>query len=136
MLLKYKSVNNEATPLVLNVLFWKIMTFFLSPLVAWLFIKIKVSLRIVLLWIFSQKYLLFFSHQSVVSDSMQTHGLQHTRPPCPSPSPEVCSSSCPLHQWCLQLLHPLMPSSPSALSFSQHQGLYFMAANMGQHRSF
>ena len=62
MLLKYKSVNNEATPLVLNVLFWKMMTFFLSPLVAWLFIKIKVSLRIVLLWIFSQKYLLFFNH--------------------------------------------------------------------------
>ena len=28
------------------------------------------------------------------------HGLQHTRPPCPSPSPEICPSSCPLSQWC------------------------------------
>ena len=28
------------------------------------------------------------------------HGLQHGRPPCPSPSPRVCPSSCPLHRWC------------------------------------
>ena len=28
------------------------------------------------------------------------HGLQHTRPPCPSPSPEIFPSSCPLSQWC------------------------------------
>ena len=33
--------------------------------------------------------LLLFS-RSVVSDSLQPHGLQHTRPPCPSPSPEIC----------------------------------------------
>ena len=39
--------------------------------------------------------LLFFSH-SVVSDSSWSHGLQHTRLPCPSPSPGVCSNSCPL----------------------------------------
>ena len=30
------------------------------------------------------------------SDSSRPHGLQHSRPPCPSPSPEVCPSSCPL----------------------------------------
>ena len=42
---------------------------------------------------------LLFSHP-VVSDSLWPHGLQHTRPPCPSPSPEVCPSSCPLHRWC------------------------------------
>ena len=34
---------------------------------------------------------------SVVSGSLRPHGLQHARPPCPSPSPEVCPSSCPLH---------------------------------------
>ena len=28
------------------------------------------------------------------------HGLQNARPPCPSPSPKVCPSSCSLHQWC------------------------------------
>ena len=40
-----------------------------------------------------------FSH-SVMSDSLQLHGLQHTRPPCPSPTPGACSNSCPLSCWC------------------------------------
>ena len=53
-----------------------------------------------------------FSH-SVMSDSLQPHGLQHTRPPCPSPSPEVCPGSCPLHQWC----HPAISPSDSLFSF-------------------
>ena len=44
---------------------------------------------------------------SVVSDSLQPLGLQHARLPCPSPSPGVCSSSCPLSQWC----HPTILSS-------------------------
>ena len=38
-----------------------------------------------------------FSH-SVVSNSLQPHGLQHARPPCPSPTPGVYSNSCPLGQ--------------------------------------
>ena len=33
---------------------------------------------------------------SAVSDSLRPHGLQHTRPPCPSPTPRVYSNSCPL----------------------------------------
>ena len=33
---------------------------------------------------------------SVVSDSLRPHGLQHARPPCPSPIPRVYSNSCPL----------------------------------------
>ena len=40
-----------------------------------------------------------FSH-SVVSDSLWPCGLQHARPPCPSPTPGVYSHSCPLSQWC------------------------------------
>ena len=36
-----------------------------------------------------------FSH-SVVSDSLQPHGMQHARPPCPSPTPGVYSNSCSL----------------------------------------
>jgi len=36
-----------------------------------------------------------------------THGLHHTRPPCPSPTPEVYSNSCPLSRWC----HPIISSS-------------------------
>ena len=37
---------------------------------------------------------------SVMSDCLWPHGLQHTRPPCPSPTPGVYSNSCPLSQWC------------------------------------
>ena len=44
---------------------------------------------------------------SVVSDSLQLHESQHTRPPCPSPTPRVHSNSCPLSQWC----HPTLSSS-------------------------
>ena len=40
-----------------------------------------------------------FSH-SVISDSLRPHEPQHTRPPCPSPTPGVYSNSCPLTQWC------------------------------------
>ena len=41
-----------------------------------------------------------FSH-SVVSESLWPHGLQHSRPPCPSPTPRVYpNSSCPLSRWC------------------------------------
>ena len=40
-----------------------------------------------------------FSH-SVMSDSLQPRGLQHTRLPYPSPTPEACSNSCPLSWWC------------------------------------
>ena len=37
---------------------------------------------------------------SVMSDSVQPHGLQHASLPCPSPTPEVYSNSCPLSRWC------------------------------------
>ena len=64
-----------------------------------------------------------FSH-SVMSNSLQPHGLQHTRPTCPSPSPEVCPNSCPSHRWCHPETSSLVPSCPSALNLSQHQGLF------------
>ena len=51
-------------------------------------------------------FLLLFSHL-VVSDSLQPHGVQHSRLPCPSLSPEVYSNSCPLSRWC----HPTISSS-------------------------
>ena len=44
---------------------------------------------------------------SVVSDSLQPHGLQHARLPCPSPTPRACSNPCPLNRWC----HPTISSS-------------------------
>ena len=43
---------------------------------------------------------------SVLSSSLWPHGLQHTRPPCPSLSPRVYSNSCPLSRWC----HPTISS--------------------------
>ena len=49
---------------------------------------------------------------SVVSDALRPHGLQLTRPPCPSLSPRVFSNSCPLNQW----FHPTI--SPSVAPFS------------------
>ena len=67
---------------------------------------------------------MLFSHK-VMSNSLQPHGLQHARPPCPSPSPRVCSSSCPVNRWChpkyLILCGPLLllPSTfPSIKVFS------------------
>ena len=44
-----------------------------------------------------------------MSDSLWPHGLQHGRPPCPSPTPGVYSNSCPLSWWC----HPTISSSVS-----------------------
>ena len=48
-----------------------------------------------------------------MSDSLWPRGLQHTRPPCPSPSPGVCPSSRSLHWWC----HPAISSSDTLFSF-------------------
>ena len=45
--------------------------------------------------------------RSVVSDSLPPHESQHTRPPCPSPTPGVYLNSCPSSQWC----HPTISSS-------------------------
>ena len=44
---------------------------------------------------------------SVVSSSLEPHGLQHTRLPCPLPTPRASSNSCPSSQWC----HPTISSS-------------------------
>ena len=49
---------------------------------------------------------------SVVSDFLRCCGLQHARLPCPSPSPRVCSNSCPLSWWC----HPTISSSVTLFS--------------------
>ena len=50
--------------------------------------------------------------RSVVSDSLWPHGMQHARPPCPSPTPGACSNSCPSSRWCHSTI------SSSVVSFS------------------
>ena len=71
--------------------------------------------------------------RSVMSNSLWPHGLQHVRPPCPSPTPGAYSNSCPLTQWC----HPNISSSvvpfstrlqyfPAIQSFPMSQ--FFMSA--------
>ena len=72
-------------------------------------------------------FFLLFNY-SVMSDSLKPHVLQHTRLPCPSPSPRACWNPCPLSQWC----HPTILSSvipfssylqsfPASVSFSVSQ---------------
>ena len=58
-----------------------------------------------------------------MSNSLRPHGLQHARPPCPSPTSGVCSNSCPLNRWCHPTSHPLSSPSP-ALNISQREGLF------------
>ena len=63
----------------------------------------------------SSVLLLLFSH-SVMSDSLQSHGLQHARVPCPSPSPGACSGELVMSWWC----HPTIPTSVILFSCLQY----------------
>ena len=69
-----------------------------------------------LLPIFIQLFVLLFSSvqssHSVMSDSLQPHGLQHTRLLCPSQTPRAYSNSSPLNWWC----HLTILSSHSSFS--------------------
>ena len=71
-----------------------------------------------MIWLFIQRLLgnlqnnsVQFS-RSVVSDSLRPHESQHTRPPCPSPTPGVHANSCPSSRWC----HPAISSSVGPFS--------------------
>ena len=55
---------------------------------------------------------------SVVSDSLQPLGLQHTRAPCPSPTPRLYTNSCPLSWWCRPTISSsVVPFSSGPQSF-------------------
>ena len=60
---------------------------------------------------------------SVMSDSLWPHESQHTRPPCPSPTPGVHPNSCPFSWWCRPLLL-LPPIPPSIRVFSNESSLH------------
>ena len=65
---------------------------------------------------------------SVVSESLRPHGLQHARPPCPSPTPRVYSNSCPLSQW----HHPSI--SPSVIPFSSFLQFFPASGSFPSHQ--
>jgi len=66
--------------------------------------------------VFFSTLLLLFSHQGM-SNSLPPHGLQHARPSCPSPSPRVCPSPCPLNWWCQPTISSFITSFSSPKSF-------------------
>ena len=59
-----------------------------------------------------------------MSDSLQPHGLQHARPPCPSLTPGACSNHVHLVSDSIQTSNPLSSASPLAFNPFQHQGLF------------
>ena len=63
---------------------------------------VKGRIMFYLLWYLSVQFSCL-----VLSDFLRPHGLQHARPPRPSPAPGVCSNPCPLTWWC----HPTISSS-------------------------
>ena len=57
-----------------------------------------------------------------MSNSLRPHGLQHTRLPCPSPTPGTCSNSFLLSRWCHPTVSSFVIPFPPAFNLSQHQG--------------
>ena len=107
---------------------WSPWFFFSHPLSSWSNIYGRIPLILLLGDFISQNWcccstVLLFS-RSVMSDSLHLHELQHTRPPCPSLSPELAQTHVHWVSDALQPSHPLLPPSPPALSLSQHQGLF------------
>ena len=65
-----------------------------------------------------------------MSDSLQSQGLQHARLPCPSPTPEACSNSCPLSRGC----HPTISSS--VVPFSSHLQSFLVSESFSMSQFF
>ena len=88
-------------------------------IVLYVYFLAYLSFKLYFVWISSVQLL-------VVSDSLWPCGLQHTRPPCLSPTPRACSNSCSLSQWC----HPTISSSvipfSSCLQFFSASGSFPM----------
>ena len=66
-----------------------------------------------LLWVYASVQ---FSSLTQSCPTLQSHGLQHVRLPCPSPTPRACSNSCALSRWC----HPTIWSSAVLFSSCLH----------------
>ena len=111
------------------------VVFVLAAVGLWFFLCLLsalwwMRLRACVSFLMGRLLFLLCSHQ-VASDGFQPHGLNHTRLPCPSPSPRVCPSSCPLNWWYHPTIsfscHPLLllPSIfPSIKVFSSESALH------------
>ena len=110
-----------------SVLFYYVFNFYSQSL--FLFLNVFI---INFFFLFQSTFLLhlksdptvIFLNHAVMSKSLQPQGPQHTRLPCPSPSPRACSNSCPLRADAIQPPWPLASPSPPAFSLFQHQGLF------------
>ena len=71
-------------------------------------------------------YLVQFSH-SVMSDSLQPNRLQHTRLPCPSPTPRACSNWCPSSRWCHSTISSSVVPFSSCLQSFPASGSFLMS---------
>ena len=65
--------------------------------------------------------------RSVVSDSLQSHRLQHTRLPSPTPTPRVYSNSCPSSPWCHPTISSLVVPFSSCLQSFPASGSFPMS---------
>ena len=70
--------------------------------------------------------------RSVVSDYLWPHGMQHIRPPCPSPTPGVSQTHVHWVGDAIQPSHPLSSPSPPTFNLSQHQGLFQRVSSLHQ----
>ena len=120
--------------LLLNLKAWSESSFFLFPFFlggwdGWQDIPSSIKWIIIFLFIgfatIDNPYLcsVQFSH-SVVSDSLQPHGLQHTGFPVLQHLPEFAQTHAHRVSDAIQPSHPLSSPSPPALNLSQHQGLF------------
>ena len=84
-------------------------------------------------WLFVSAFQISqFSQSSVVSGSLWPHELQHTRIPCPSPTPKVCSNLCPLSQWCHPTISPTVVPFSACLQSCQASGLFHWVSSLHQ----
>ena len=77
-------------------------------------------------WFWDNLLLIVVAVQSLgrLSDSLQPCGLQHSRLPCPSLPPRVCSNSGPLNRWCYLTISSSIAPFSFWLHLSQHQALF------------
>ena len=71
-------------------------------------------------------YIIQFSG-SVMADSLWPHGLQHTRHPCPTPTPRTCSNSCPSSQRCHPTISSFFADFSSCLQSFPASGFFLMS---------